>query len=235
MAFATLRSRRQGPISPPRRFLVLVYRMQQKPTANRVAVWRQLKKIGGVYLQQSVTAFPQNARVARDIKPLLARIEETGGDFHLLPLRKLPPDEEAKLVSLFLQQSARHYQEIVENCEVNFTKEIDFETFRRNFSYEEAEEIRAEYEKIVAWFHRVSDRDWFGAPNQGQATEWLERCRQLLEGFEAKVYDVQSREGGEPRAPSLPDSMSLRRTVLRSQALTQSPRRARSASRKPTS
>jgi hypothetical protein len=179
--------------------------MQQKPTANRVAVWRQLKKIGGVYLQQSVTAFPHNARVARDLKPLLAKIEETGGEFHLLPLRRLPPDEEAKLVSLFVQQSARHYQEIVENCEVNFTKEIEFETFRRNFSYEEAEEIRSEYDKIVSWFHRVSERDWFGAPNQDHAREWLERCRQLLEGFEAKVYEVQSRGVGESVDPSLSD------------------------------
>ena len=189
----------------PRRFVVLVYRMQQKPTANRVAVWRQLKKIGGVYLQQSVTAFPQNARVARDLKPLLAKIEEAGGEFHLLPLRRLPPDEEAKLVSLFVQQSARHYQEIVENCEVNFTKEIEFETFRRNFSYEEAEEIRAEYDKIVSWFHRVSERDWFGAPNQDGAREWLGRCRQLLEGFEARVYEVQSRSVGESVDPSLSD------------------------------
>lgn len=191
----------------PRRFVVLVYRMQQKPTANRVAVWRQLKKIGGVYLQQSVTAFPQNARVARELKPLLAKIEEAGGDFHLLALRRLPPDEEAKLVSLFITQSTRHYQEIVENCEVNFTKEIEFETFRRNFSYEEAEEIRAEYDKIVTWFHRVSDRDWFGAPNQDQAKAWLERCRQLLEGFEAKVYEAQSNGGGESRAlsPSNPN------------------------------
>jgi hypothetical protein len=215
----------------PRRFVVLVYRMQQKPTANRVAVWRQLKKIGGVYLQQSVTAFPQNARVARDLKPLLTKIEETGGNFHLLPLSKLPADEEAKLVSLFVQQSARHYQEIVENCEVNFTKEIEFETFRRNFSYEEAEEIRAEYDKIVSWFHRVSDRDWFGAPNQDQAQEWIERCRQLLEGFEAKVYEVQSRGGGESREPSLSESASVPSAVPGTQAVTPSPRRTRSVSR----
>jgi hypothetical protein len=171
--------------------------MQQKPTANRVAVWRQLKKIGGVYLQQSVTAFPQNARVARDLKPLLAKIEEGGGEFHLLPLRQLPPEEEAKLVSLFVQQSARHYQEIIENREVNFTKEIEFETFRRNFSYEEAEEIRAEYDKIVSWFHRVAERDWFGAPNQDKASEWLDRCHELLEGFEARVFEVQSKGTGE--------------------------------------
>jgi hypothetical protein len=192
-----------GGMLTPKRFVVLVYRLPQKPTANRVAVWRQLKKIGGVYLQQSVTAFPQNARVTRDLRPLLDKIEQSGGDFHLLPLRKLPVDEEEKLVSLFVQQSSRHYEEIVENCEVNFTKEIEFETFRRNFSYEEAEEIRAEYDKIVSWFLRVAERDWFGAPNQGKARDWLERCRELLEGFEARVYD-QAKETGESADQNLP-------------------------------
>ena len=185
--------------------------MQQKPTANRVAVWRQLKKIGGVYLQQSVTAFPQNARVARDLKPLLKRIEESGGNYHLLPLDKLPADEEAKLVSLFVQQSTRHYQEIVENCEVNFVKEIEFERFRENFTYEEAEEIRMDFEKICTWFDRVNDRDWFGAPNQGEAKEWIERCRQMLEVFEAKVYDVQTKAGGESQEPNPSESASARR------------------------
>ena len=49
----------------------------------------------------------------------------------------------------FQHQSARHYHEIIENCEVNFQKEIEFESFRGNYTYEEAEEIRIEFDKIV--------------------------------------------------------------------------------------
>jgi hypothetical protein len=180
------------------RFQMLVYRMPMNPAAARVAVWRSLKKIGAVYPQQSVCVFPANAGITRELAPVLRKIEEAGGDFHLLPLAPLQEEEERKLVALFLDQSAKHYGEIIENCEVNFTKEIEFETFRQNFTYEEAEEIRAEYEKIVSWFNRVRKRDWFGAPNREEAERWLARCEALLEEFEARVYEVQSEDGEGP-------------------------------------
>lgn len=177
------------------RFTLLVYRMPPKPTAGRVAVWRLLKKVGAIYLQQSVCVFPANAEVRRDLAPILQRIVSEGGEFHLLPLRKVDSAEERKLIEQFLEQTSNHYQEIIENCEVNFTKEIEFETFRKNFTYEEAEEIRAEFEKIVAWFDRVKRRDWFGAPNMTKAKEWLQRCERMLDDFERQVFQFQERSG----------------------------------------
>jgi hypothetical protein len=177
-------------------FMVLVYRVPAKPTAGRVAVWRQLKKVGAIYLQQSVCTFPDNPAVRRDLAPILARIDDAAGEYHLLPLRKLDDDEEAKLVKQFVEQTSTHYEEIIENCEVNFTKEIEFETFRKNFTYEEAEEIRLEFEKIRAWFERVKERDWFSAPNRKQAQEWLGRCEKMLEEFEAKVFTLQEQKAG---------------------------------------
>src|SRR4029077_2611939 len=87
--------------------------------------------------------------------------------------------------------------------------EIEFETFRRNFTYEEAEEIRAEFEKICAWYDRVVKRDWFGAPNQAKAKEWLDRCETMLEEFEAKVFERQEKAGRE--APESPTRSNHRR------------------------
>jgi len=183
----------------PRRFLVLTYRMPAKPTAGRVAVWRNLKKIGAVYLQDSVCVIPDTAALRRELAPILERIESGSGRHHLLPLRKLPPDEEQKLIDLFLEQSAQHYREIVENCEVNFVKEIEFERFRENFTYEEAEEIRMEFEKIGTWFERVQQRDFFDAPNRADAQSWLDRCERLLEEFEATVFEVNATDTGSRR------------------------------------
>src|SRR5262245_36966233 len=143
----------------PASFLLLIYRMPAKPTAGRVAVWRQLKKLGAIYLHQAVCVFIDNARTRRDLRPILERIEQAQGEFHLLPLRRPQDDEYQKLVAQFTEQTSRQYLEIVENCEVNFQKEIEFETFRKNFTYEEAEEIRIEFDKIVSWFEQVKQRD----------------------------------------------------------------------------
>src|SRR5579863_4595853 len=104
----------------PRRFILLVYRMPAKPTAGRVAAWRNLKKIGAVYLQDSVCVIPDTVAQRRELAPVLERIDVDGGRFHMLPLGRLPVEEAVKLGALFSEQSAHHYREIVENCEVNF-------------------------------------------------------------------------------------------------------------------
>jgi hypothetical protein len=188
---------------------LLVYGMPTKPTAGRVAVWRNLKKTGAVYLQDSVCVIPDTLPLRRELAPVLERIDVGGGRYHLLPLRKLPVEEEAKLLSLFSEQSAQHYREIVENCEINFVKEIEFEHFRRNYTYEEAEEIRMEFDKICTWFDRVEERDWFSAPNRDEARAWLRRCESLLEEFEAKVFELNATDADEPPA-ALPGSATMR-------------------------
>ena len=175
--------------------------MPPAPNAARVAVWRQLKKVGAIYLQQSVCIFPDSAAVKAELQPVLEKIAASKGEFHLLPVGRVTKQETDKLVSQFVDQTARHYAEIVENCEVNFQKEIEFETFRKNFTYEEAEEIRAEYEKIALWYERVRRRDWFNAPNRREAESWVRRCRQLLEAFEARVFTQQARTEGRQRHP----------------------------------
>jgi hypothetical protein len=179
-----------------RRFLLLVYRMPAQPTAGRVAVWRHLKKIGAVYMQDSACALPDTAALRRELEPILERIDAGDGRYHLFPLRKLPKEEEDKLVALFVEQAADHYREIIENCDVNFAKEIEFEHFRQNFTYEEAEEIRMDFEKICTWFDRVEARDWFGAPNREDALAALRRCEVLLEGFEERVFEVNATDTG---------------------------------------
>ncbi len=191
------------------KFLQLIYRMPTKPTAGRVAVWRSLKKAGAVYLQDSGCVLPDTDEIRAELDPVLKRIDESDGSYHLLPLAELPEEEDAKLVQLFVDQAMKHYAEIVEDCEVNFVKEIEFENFRENFTYEEAEEIRMEYEKICTWFDRVQERDWFGAPNEGEAREWLRRCESLLDEFEAKVYELQGGHGdaaGRAHLHALPGS-----------------------------
>lgn len=190
----------------PETFVELVYRMPAKPTAGRVAVWRTLKRIGAAYLQDSVCVLPDLPDLRSELEPVLERIAESGGSYHLLPLTRMPADEKAKLRQLFLDQTTKQYDEIVEDCEVTFAKEVEFEHFRANYTYEEAEEIRMNFEKIVGWLQRTEARDWFGAANAAQARDALARCETLLEEFEAKVFDVQSTSeasrDGSPAGPA---------------------------------
>ncbi len=41
-----------------REWLLLVYRVPSEPSNNRVSVWRELKRLGALYLQQCVCIVP---------------------------------------------------------------------------------------------------------------------------------------------------------------------------------
>jgi hypothetical protein len=172
-------------------YLLLIYQVPSHPSAARVSVWRELKRLGALYLQQSVCIMPNTAAYRARLEAITARITGLGGIYHLLPLRQLPEEEDAKIVQGFLAQSTLQYDEIIENCEVNFVKEIEFETFRDNLTYAEAEEIRQDLDKIRQWYARTVERDWFGSPRREDAAAWIARCEQLLEAFEEKVFARQ--------------------------------------------
>ncbi|GCE31661.1 hypothetical protein KDA_71450 [Dictyobacter alpinus] len=184
-----------------RRYILLIYQVPSQPSGTRVGIWRELKKMGALYLQQSVCIFPEIDAVRLSLQKITERITEQGGNYHLLPINDLPVEEETKIVDGFIAQSNLQYDEIIENCDVNFSKEIEFETFRQNFTFAEAEEIGQELEKIRRWYDRVVERDWFGAARREQALRSIERCAKMLEEFEEKVFLKQEDDESQGSLP----------------------------------
>jgi uncharacterized membrane protein YkvA (DUF1232 family) len=63
----------------------------------RVQVWRKLRSLGALYLQQSVCLLPATAPVVRDVRRLASRVRQGGGTARLLPdvlrlIRRLAAD-----------------------------------------------------------------------------------------------------------------------------------------------
>src|SRR5262249_57473118 len=61
-----------GPASglPPGRWLLLIYRVPSEPSRLRATVWRRIKSLGAIYLQNSAAALPRSEerRVGREIR-----------------------------------------------------------------------------------------------------------------------------------------------------------------------
>ncbi|WP_431919311.1 Chromate resistance protein ChrB [Nonomuraea jabiensis] len=178
---------------PGERFLLLVYRVPSTTSRARVAVWRELKRMGALYVQQAVCVLPDRPGVRERLDKIRARIGELEGESMRFVLDDIDEHERRTLVASFKENSAKEYAEIVEECDTRFFKEIEFERFRGNYTFEEAEEIRQDLEKLKRWLRKVEERDWMGAPGRDEATAKVAECEQLLEAFEADVYD---REGG---------------------------------------
>jgi hypothetical protein len=167
--------------------LVLVYRVPSEPASKRVAVWRDLKKLGALYLQQCVCILPGIGGLREALTQLSRKIEGLGGEALLLEVPRLGAEDERRVVAAFRELRDKEYAEIVEECETKFVKEIEFEQFRENYTFEEAEEIQQDLEKIRRWYDTVKARDWFDAPGSAAVAAWLDRCAELYGQFEEEV------------------------------------------------
>jgi hypothetical protein len=185
---ATRRQMRTVKRGEPLSWRMLIYRVPTEPASKRVAVWRDLKRLGALYLQQCACIFPSMPGLNRDVNELAARIPALGGETFLLEVPRLSSEDETRIIESFRAQRTSEYAEIIEECETKFVKEIEFEHFRQNYTFEEAEEIGQDLEKIRRWFERVLERDWFKADRRDEVETWLARCQGLLAKFEEEVY-----------------------------------------------
>lgn len=176
-------------------WVVLIYRVPTEPASKRVAIWRELKRLGAIYLQQCVCVVPRRPDLLTEVERVTARIAAFEGEFTVFDVPELRPGDHEKLVAACRAQRDKEYAEIVEECETKFVKEIEFEHFRQNYTYEEAEEIRQDLDKITRWYESIVARDWFEAAGRPAVAGWIERCEALLAEFEDTVYRHSEDDG----------------------------------------
>jgi hypothetical protein len=75
-----------------RGWLLLVYRIPAEPTRLRATVWRRLKSLGAVYLQNSAAALPAGGNAERALRRLRREILEMNGTAVLLSCSRLRED-----------------------------------------------------------------------------------------------------------------------------------------------
>src|SRR6202042_2576379 len=57
---------RMGGVSESVRWLLLAYRIPSEPSRLRAGVWRALKALGAIYVQNAVAAVPEDPTAERD-------------------------------------------------------------------------------------------------------------------------------------------------------------------------
>lgn len=169
---------------------MLVYRIPSEPTRLRAAVWRRLKGLGAVYLQNAVAVLPQGAAAERALRALRHEIQEMGGTSQLLKAEALAGHDD--LVAIFNKARDEEYGEVVSRCQ-DFLAEIETETKASHFTYPELEENDEDLTKLRGWFEKVAARDVLQAARRGEAQEAIERAMLALEGFAERVYAAETK------------------------------------------
>jgi hypothetical protein len=148
----------------------------------RVFVWRQLRKLGAVYLHQSVCLLPDRPEVRTRLRPVLGRVRGQGGRARLIPVR-ISDEENQSLIEEQRRDRDTEYLEVVERVP-HFLAEIEMETGRGKATYSEVEESEADLERFEKWLAAIADRDYFDAAAGAEARSAVQRCRDALAAFE---------------------------------------------------
>jgi hypothetical protein len=156
----------------------------------RVYVWRRLRLLGAVYLQQSVCLLPAVPDVRKEVSRFADRVRRDGGSVRVLGIQLTDSTEQQQLIADFNQARDREYREVLERLP-SFLQELDMERQRGRMTYAEVEESEADLERFRAWLAKIAKRDYFHAPLGDDARQAVERCAQALADFEAAAFAAE--------------------------------------------
>ena len=94
-------------------WLLLTYRVPREPSAARVYVWRKLKKLGSVSVQDAIWMLPFTPRTLEQFRWLADEILQMGGQAHLWEARSLSREQETDWVGQFQRSITASYQQML--------------------------------------------------------------------------------------------------------------------------
>ena len=94
-------------------WLLLVYKIPREPTAGRVYVWRKLKQLGAVAIQDAVWVLPATPRTRENFQWLSAEIADLGGEASLFAAQVVLGVQNESLREQFAARVREAYIEIL--------------------------------------------------------------------------------------------------------------------------
>ena len=170
-------------------WLLLTYKVPSEPAAKRVALWRRLKGMGAVYLQNGVCLLPKTDDHVRRLKMIENGVSEMAGEAVILETVALDRFQEEKIIARFKADRDEAYREFIDKCG-DFDEEIAKERAADHFTYAELEENDVDLKKLQGWFDKIRKLDFYSATLSGEAEERLRACEELLGAFAQQVFDA---------------------------------------------
>jgi hypothetical protein len=176
-----------------RTWLLLIYTVPAEPSRKRAFIWREVKKVGAVYLRDGVCALPDRPDTASALRAIAARVREFGGESTLVEGARLEDARAGWLVSRSREARAEEYADIAREAE-RLLDHIARETEHREFTFAELEELEADLGKLKRWAAQVRERDYFGGGHVERVQALLDRCDRALGSFleETASRDAES-------------------------------------------
>jgi hypothetical protein len=154
------------------KWLLLLYSLPTKRSAERVTLWRQLKKSGALSLKTSAYLLPDVPEHYERLQWLAQQVRDGGGEATLIRVTDIESLPRAEIVRLFNEARAADYAEL--NSELN-------ELLLRNKKRRD-ESLPRELEKLRARFEKIRKIDFFECSKAHDVQMLLHRAETLRAG-----------------------------------------------------
>jgi hypothetical protein len=172
---------------------LITYRLPAEPSRHRIAIWRELRRLGAVPLQQGSWALPTGVPFDAGLAQIADAITVAGG----YPLMLTLVDDRASVGQLearFTAQREAEWAEFTADCG-KYEAELDAKVAKVKLTLAELDEKEQSLERLRRWSRAIRARDLVGAPGAAGAERRLKECTGALEQFAVLVYRA-SEHGG---------------------------------------
>lgn len=170
---------------------VLTYRLSGDQSRHRVAVWRELRRVGAVALQSATWAIPTGDRFDRGLERAMALVNRSGGQALCFDVTA-SQDTLAAVEALYTAEREAEWVEFCSECD-KAEAELRREIATEKFTLAELDEEEQSVDRLRRWYGELRAKDLFGAPCATASEERLKEVGELLEDYAERVYQADER------------------------------------------
>src|SRR5712692_22779 len=167
-------------------WLVLIYTLPAEPTRKRAFVWRELKKIGAVYLRDGVCGLPDQPATRQAMQAIVERVRGFEGQASLVETGRIDELTAQEIVRQAQTVRRSEYAALAESTS-ELVAHVWRERRHRDFSASEAQTLVADLRKLRRWFDQIRARDYFPSEAAADAEGALLECESVFREMGAGV------------------------------------------------
>jgi hypothetical protein len=171
------------------RWVVLLARVPAEPSRHRVAVWRELRRLGAVAIGQSVWALPDHQAATSGLDRIAELVARGNGELTVLEAAGRDQASRERLERLYVAARAAEWTEFRAEC-ARYLAEVDKEIAKGKLTVAELEEEEQSMERLRRWHRELRARDVLATPAAHAADQDLKACAAKLEDYTTQVFEA---------------------------------------------
>ncbi|MDW4572955.1 Chromate resistance protein ChrB [Microbacterium sp. M3] len=168
-------------------WLLLIPKVPAEPSRHRVAVWRELRRIGAVPAASGAWTVPDLPAFTEALPTVRELAQRGGGGVSVLKAASHGDDDVAVLRDAFIAARVDEWEEFIADCG-KFSDEIDREIAKEKFTFGELEEEEQSLDRLRRWHRDLRRRNIVELDIADAANRRLDEVTEKLAGYAEQVF-----------------------------------------------